>query len=469
MPDFGPLVPDLPPFGHEGLVTAQNVIPNSSGVYEPVRSPSEFTAALAETWMGGGYFEGTGGNTALLAGTSVNLYSYSGGAWTGELAASSYTQPWFFSQFGNLVICTNGGAPQKYDLSTGTASALGGTPPSASYSAIVKDFVFASGNSSNTNRVYWSAINNAEGWTVGTDQSDYQDLPDGGPVTGLAGGDYGLAFQANAITVFEYVGGATIFNVRKVSQEIGAMCHGSIAQAGKRCFFYHRRGFYMFLDGETVPIGRGKIDKTFRNLYSVDEIQNNIRASVDPERNVVFFSMPDRLWVYNWESERWGVIYYPGIVGIGLGATSSVTLEDIAVLFPSIEDVTPSLDDPYWQGGSPLILAVLNDNKLHSFSGTMMEATFGLPRIELYPGREAHIRNARMLSDVTSGVILNVSTSLRLGDSQDTTQTTTMQANGDLPIRATGHFVQPTFTVQAGSDWSYAQGYDFAASPGGTL
>jgi hypothetical protein len=230
---FGTWAPDLPEFGHEGMVKARNAYSGILG-YEPIRALSVITAALPATWKGGGAFKGPDGTTTLIAATNGGLYILTASAATLS-TAGVYTANWYFYQFGNLVVCVNGGAPLKYNLSAGTSAALGGTPPTSSYGAIVKDFVFLAGNSSNQNRVYWSAINNAEGWTVGTNQCDVQDLPDGGAITGLAGGEFGLAFQDDAITIFEYVGTPAIFNRRKVSIRSGRCATARLpSMAGRR-------------------------------------------------------------------------------------------------------------------------------------------------------------------------------------------------------------------------------------------
>jgi hypothetical protein len=69
-----------------------------------------------------------------------------------------------------------------------------------------------------------------------------------------------------------------------------------------------------------------------------------------------------------------------GIVGISTGRTASLTLEDIAVTFPSIEDVTPAFDDPFWRGGDPMLLIAKTDGKLYSFgASTNLEASFRFP------------------------------------------------------------------------------------------
>jgi hypothetical protein len=467
MAKLGSWSPDLPEFGHPGLVKARNAYSGILG-YEPIKALSQVTAALGATWRGGGAFTGSDGTSVLLAGANGGLYRLT--STTSTLASAGvYTSNWFFVQFGDLVICVNGGAPLKYNITDATAAALGGSPPTCQYAAIVKDFVFLAGNSSNQNRVYWSAIDNAEGWTIGSSESDVQDLPEGGAITGLAGGEFGLAFQDEAIHMFEYVGTPFIFTRRKISNSIGALCHGSIAQHGRQTFFYSRRGFYKFVDGEVQAIGRNMVDRTFRNTYSVSEIQGNLRCSIDPERSLVIWSMPDRLWVYNFENDMWSDVAIVGIVGISTGRTASLTLEDIAVSFPSIEDVTPSLDDTFWRGGDPMLLISMTDGKLYSFgSSDNLEASFRFPQLEINSGRVSHVRNSRIIGNCTSAQV-SIDCRARMGDAPLNIVSNDYRTNGEVPIRASGRYVQPEITLAAGTEWSAVQGFELEASAGERL
>jgi hypothetical protein len=59
------------------------------------------------------------------------------------------------------------------------------------------------------------------------------------------------------------------------------------------------------LTAKWSPIGRNMVDRTFRNTYSVSEITASLRCTIDPERSLAIWSMPDRLWVYNFDNEMW--------------------------------------------------------------------------------------------------------------------------------------------------------------------
>lgn len=465
--------PDLGDFGHDGLVIARNVIPGLNGRKEPVGAPSAFSAALPAAWKGGGYFShATAGTTytALLAGTAAGLYLLDASAATAKHTAALAGNWWFFEQFGNTVIAVNGGAPAKYTLSTGLGAALGGSPPQAAFVAVVKDMVaLAGGGNAPSNVVYNSALNNSEGWTIGTNQADSTEIPDGGAITGLAGGETLRVFQDSAINVMDYTGGEDIFIRRKVSSSIGALCQGGIATLGGVDYFWHRSGFHRLVPGaEPEPIGFGKVDQAFRSTYSDAEVQTKLRCAVDPVRQIIVWSMPGAAWIYHTVTGEWGTISYADLSAVTLGATPGYTLEQIAVTNPSIEGVTPSLDDPYWQGGYPILLmAHSGDFKLYSFSGSNMAASITLPKMELFPGRETILRNARIDGDVVSGVAVSIARSARLGDAQTAVSAANMRTNGDTPIRARGRYLQPTISTDAGAVWGYIQGLALEGAPGG--
>jgi hypothetical protein len=437
--------------------------------YAPVKSLSSVTAAMDEAWSGAAAFTAYDGTKVLLAGTNANLYALTSTTATVKATIAS-GKPWYFAQFGNFVIGVYGDAPEKYTITTGVAAALGGSPPDASMVAIVRDQVFLAGDPAAGNTVTWSGLNDSEGWTIGTNQCDNQQIPDGGLITGLAGGEYGLVFQSAAIHIFEYVGTPLIYTRRKISDGIGALCQGVIAQSGKRVFFLDRSGFQMFLDGQITAIGVDRVDKTFFDTYSAAQIEAQCHTTVDPARQLVVWSMPDRLWTYHWGKERWSDIYVPGIVGVCQGQTDEVTLEDIAVLYPSIEDVPVSLDDPLWRGGDPMILVALNDFTLATFGGsTSLEAQFRLPKLEPYKGYDTCVNNCRIDTDAPDGVTLQIDTSRTLGGAQTSTISTDLRSNGDTPIRCRGRYVQPQITIAEGTNWSFIEGLSPEGPRGGRL
>ena len=115
-------------------------------------------------------------------------------------------------------------AVQVFDLTASSAFAdLGGIPPPARYIAVVGRFLVLSGLGSGTPyRIQWSGLNAITTWTPGTNQSDYQDFPDGGIVRGVAGGEYGVVFQDASIRRMTYAPGSpVIFQIDRITEEKG--------------------------------------------------------------------------------------------------------------------------------------------------------------------------------------------------------------------------------------------------------
>lgn len=463
---LGPWLPDLPAFGHEGLVVARNVFATPLG-YGPIKTYSAVTAALPETFRGGRAFRGIDGTNALLVGTDAGLYSYNGSGWDLEYGAA-YANRWQFAQFGDLAIGVQGAAPVKYTIATGTAALLGGTPPNGKYITTVKDFVVIAGVDSANSTAYWSAINNAEGWTVGTDQSDFQQLPDGGAITGLAGGEYLLLFQREQIWRGQYVGTPFIFQFDKISQGIGCIAADSIAQVGRTVYFISQRGFMALTDGAVTMIGANKIDSTFFAHYSVADIEAQVSVTVDPIRKIVAWAMPRRLWVYNWELDRWTDIE-GDFFAVSYGSDQSLTFEQIAALYPGgIETVPGSFDDPIWQAADPFLMIVAYDGTLGSF-GSEANARADLQMAQLEPGqgRDIRIRSVRVDTDATSGLTVTIDGKKRLGDSVATYTGGTIRPNGDVAIRASGRYIQPRIVFAEDADWTYVQDASLVQAAGG--
>lgn len=465
--DLGPWLPDLVPYGHEGLTICQNVYPAANG-YRPVRNVSQLTNALSVTWRGGGSFIGLDGTVATLAGTDSGLYSYSGTAWTLR-QSGTYSGKWQFAQYGGTVIGVNGAAPVKFTIPTSAGALLGGSPPSATMIAIVRDQVFLAGDPAANSTVYWSAINNSEGWTVGAAQADKQLLPDGGPITGMAGGEYGLVFQETAIHRFSYVGTPLIYQRDKISDGIGCITPGALATFGRMSFFLSNRGFYSITDGGLTAIGENQVNDWFAQQYARADIIANIRATVDPKRTLAIWSMPDCLILYNWVLQRWSYVSLPGLVGLSTGINAGVSLDALDALYPSgIDSIPVSLDAPIFAGGDPMLTVVLTDNRVYALGGDYLAATLQSPLLEPITGRTARVRRARVYGDPVSGVMLTVGSAARQGDVLVDTSSNTITASGYMPIRFSDQFMRYRVDVAAGTAWTYLSGINFDMAAGGS-
>lgn len=456
---FGPWEPDKA--APTTCRDARNVMPGADGYY-PVAGFSAITPALASGFLGGGAFVGLDGTAALLAGTATDLYRYSGTSWSSVYTGSATS--WRFAQYGTLVIAATGGAPVKFDLAGGTAAVLGGSPPDASLVATVRDFVVLAGNPAALQTVTWSGFNDAEGWTSGTNQSDDQILPDGGEIMGLAGGEYGLILQRRAIKRMSYVGDPIIFQIDEISSNVGCMAKGSVAQAGRLVFFLSERGFFYTDGNDTVPIGDQKFNKWFFSRFSRADIEAGITAAVDPRANVVYWTMPGSpgtVLIYSLTLQKAAYLEMP-VKAVFDGFTANVSLEALDALYPSgIDSIPVSLDDPMFAGGNPLVLFASSADIVGTLAGDNLEARLTTARVELIPGKRTRVRSIRPVTDAENGSV-TVDMRAHDGDTASPVSASTRQPNGEYPVRANGRHMSTTFTIQAGSDWTYAQGLDVA-------
>lgn len=452
---FSEWLPDLGDNG-EHLTLADGVYPIGNG-FAPVGSPQENTDAIPSTYLGGAAYVGSSGTAALLAGSSANLYRYSGLSWASVLGGLSATA-WDFCQFGDLVVCTTGAAPVKFDIEGGTAGALGGSPPSATMCATVAEgYVFLAGEPDNEHTVLWSAFNDAEGWTSGVGGSGFKELYSGGRVTGLAGGEYAIVLQENQVTRASEAGEGS-FAFDPISENIGCMTQGSVGQEGRMVFFYSQRGFMMTEGNTVIPIGNERINRTFRERYTRDDIISLISCSVDPSNSRVFWAMPDRLWCFNWELDRWSTITVQNN-GLFSGFSANISLEALDSIYPGGVDTIPfSLDDPRFSGGVPRMYVVQPDRKLYTLSGSNMKASWELAEMDNNVANR--YRRARPNSDSLS-YSLTMKGGQQRGALNKVKTFTNLRPSGDMDIRFRARHIKPRLEIPVGAEWTYCKGIEF--------
>ncbi len=193
---FGEWLPDQP--GVIGaLTTAKNCYPRAVG-YGPFPQEVNYSADASQDINNVVAARATDGTTRVFAGGSTKLFRLdSGDLSLDDVSATTYTSStrWRFTQFGNKLIAGNeANTLQAYDLtSTGNFANLASDAPKAKFVTVVRDFVVTGFQTSYPFRVQWSGINNETTWAAsGTTQADFQDIPDGGNIQGVTGGEFGL-------------------------------------------------------------------------------------------------------------------------------------------------------------------------------------------------------------------------------------------------------------------------------------
>jgi hypothetical protein len=461
LPDY---LPDQTPNSGtlEGL---QNGFPIVNGM-GPVRDFQSISDAISGGFKGGAAVIADDGTSYLLVGTTTSLLRYTGGTWATLVGSLTIADQWRFAGFGNFVVAVNGSATYEVDLAAGTAALLTGAPAGNSVT-VVGDYVVIGQGADDLLSVFTSDINDHTRW-VPDEGATQQPQLTGGEVMGLAGGEYGVILQRRRLVRMNRTGDvAAPFEYDAITENVGCASKGSVAQWGRSVFFLSDQGFMALEDGQAlVPIGTEKIDRTFQALIAPDDY-GRLFSAVDPVRKLVIWAVPGNpgfLFAYNFELQKWGFARLP-TDGVFAAFTSSQTLEEVSADNPDLDAMTVSLDDPMFSGGNPQLYAVQN-GEIGTLSGDTLEAVFELGFMELAPGRRARLQGVRPVTDATD-LSMTVRMSERQGDAGTVKTGGDYRASGKVPFRASGRYHRLTWTIPAGTEWSYAHAFEAEYDVGG--
>jgi hypothetical protein len=357
---FPEYAPDISPFGEEESQIIQNVYPRKDG-YGPAPSPSIYSATLSGACRGFFYARKADGSITIFAATATKLYQLNNTnfTWTdvskagGSYSAIPTGDQWQFAQFNNFVFAVQiNVAPQVFDLTSSTAFAdLGGSPPQARYIAVVNRFVVLSGlGSSSPYRIQWSGLNATTTWTSGVNSSDFQDLPDGGIVRSVGGGEYGLITQDAAIRRMIYAPGAPYtFQIERVVSDNGIFAPLSLIEAADRLFYCSTGGFATVAPGGYPQyIGKERVDRTFFADVDASNLQLMV-GCYEPGSTRVCWAYKslagqagiyDKALIYDFALDRWSIL--TGQAGQYIASLSrpGLTLENMDMLASGVISVT---------------------------------------------------------------------------------------------------------------------------------
>ena len=457
---FGEWLPDQP--GVTGAVMeAVNCFPVTNG-YAPLREAADYSDASGETLLvafAGKY----AGASALFAASATSIYKFDSSDASLDAVKTSYSsvEAWDVTQFGSKLIMANGSnVLQTWDLGgSTTVSALSASAPTAKYVTVVRDFVVAANVGGEESRVYWSDINDETDWTPSTaSQSDSQLIPDGGDVTGIAGGEYGLIFLERAVYRMSYSGSPYFFQFDAISRTLGCISNGSIAQFGGLTYFLSDDGFYV-CDGQTVKnIGLEKVNRWFFENAIPDQLINAVSSTVDPIRKLVIWNFKNTfggryLLIYSIDLNKWSY-GTTDIYNLSYGYTPSATLEQVDNYNTSIDALDIPLDSRLWAGGQLLAMGV-REQKIVVISGAIKSAYVVSGDIDI--GRsivtlaKPIVDNGSATVAVASRDLLNETIEFGTAVSADAENRCSLRSNGDY------HRIKVTPT---GSNWKTLVGVD---------
>jgi hypothetical protein len=459
---FGDWLPDQP--GVTGAVTdAKNCYPVANG-YAPFRSEADYSddAAQALLITFAGKF---GGATTLFAAGATQIYKFdSNDASLDAATTTGYTavEGWDVTQFGEKIILANGQDKlQAWTLNSSTNFAdLAAAAPTAKFVTVVKDFVVAAYVAGGEeNKVYWSDINDETDWTPGAaSQSDFQVIPDGGDITGLAGGEYGLVFLERAIYRMTYAGSPFFFQFDAISRSLGCISNGSIAQYGGLTYFLADDGFYV-CDGQSVKqIGAEKVNRWFFSNVVPNEIFAGMSATVDPINKLVIWRFPATfgrklLIIYSIDLDKWSYAETT-TTSIAYVLTPSATLEQVDNYNSSIDALDIPLDSRVFAGGQ-LLFAGVSGSKIIAFQGQPKTAQITTGDIDM--GRST----VMLVRPTVDGGSASVAVSSRdlLSEQVEFYMDVPADAENRVSIRSNGEYHRLRLTP-TGANWTTAVGMD---------
>lgn len=473
---FGEWMPDQP--GITGVLTdAKNIVSQAVG-YGPLPTAATFSVAADQnltTLVAG---KTPANATKLFAAGSTKIFDVSGvGALTNVSKTGGYTPNAFadrfrFTQFGNVIIGTNYSDPmQAYTLGTSTAFAdLSASAPICRYLTVVRDFVVTAFTTESSTvyptRVRWSDINDETNWTPSaTSQADYQDIPDGGQIVGIRGGEFGLVFMEKGIHRMTYIGTPLIFQFDNISRGKGCIAASSIAQIQGVTFFLSDDGFYM-CDGQNVtPIGAEKVDRYF--FADADESAfDSMSAAVDPIRKLVIWNYKTtfsqrKLIIYNFKTQKW-TYGDAGADYISDASTAATSLEGLDSISTSIDALMVSLDSILYMGGK-YFLGGTSGAYVVTYNG--QPATGQIITGDINLGGRSVVTLARPQVDNGSADVSVASRTL-LSDQLNYSTPVSADSENRVSLRSNGYYHRIKVTP-TGPSWKTAVSVDVDVAPQG--
>lgn len=467
--NFTEWLPDQP--GVVGaLVTAKNVYPRAVG-YGPFPEEEDYSQAATQNLNNVVAAKTNDGATKVFGAGSTKLFLLdSSDLSLDDVSAGTYTTTdrWRFTQFGNYLIAA--GSPntlQAYDLtSTGNFAVISSGAPVVKFVTVVRDFVVTGNQPYTGNRVQWSGIDNPTTWSTSSlTQADFQDLPDGGDVQGITGGEFGIVLLENSIYRMSYIGTPFVFQFDNIARNLGCYEPNSVIQWQGITYWLAADGFYSCNGQQVENIGGEKVNRYFFSTV-IDSSINNMSAAVDPERNLIVWGYPTldntyRLMIYHTVTKRWS--YADSTVSrVASSSTPSATLEGLDNYSASIDALATSLDSRVWLGGK-LSLAGVSATKIITFSGPAKTGLIETP--DFGNGIASMVSLARpVVNDGSASVA--IASRMLLSDTPTFGALVAANSDNRVGLRSVGKYHRLRVTP-TGNNWSSAIAVDVDVNPAG--
>ena len=467
---FGEWLPDQP--GVIGaLTTARNCYPKAVG-YGPFPQEVDYSDDAPQALTAAAAAKDTNSITSIYAAGTTRLFKLdtSDFSWD-DISATTYsgTSGWKFTQFGNSLIAANESNTMQFiDVMSGTTFAnIAVDAPKAKFVTVVRDFVVSGYQTANKSRIQWSGINNEKTWTTSaTTQADFQDVPDGGFVQGVTGGEFGLVLLERSIVRMSYVGTPLIFQFDNIARNRGCFEPNSVIQWQGITYFLGDDGFYA-CDGQNLKnIGAEKVNRYFFNSLKESDL-GNMSAAIDPINNLVVWGYPSvdtdyRALIYHIATGKWSYAD-SSATRVAPVSTPSITLEGLDAFSASIDALGVSLDSRNWLGGKLLLLGI-KGSKLITFTGAAKTATIETSDIES-PANQSMVTMIKPIVDNGTGSA-SVASRLQLNQTVSFPSVTAANSENRIGTRSYGRYHR--VKLEPSGNWTTAIGMDVDIQSAGT-
>lgn len=207
-----------------------------------------------------------------------------------------------------------------------------------------KQFLFAldinSNGVSTRDGVRWSAPADIGGVPPTWDHLDFTSTAglttlggDGGAIVdGLSLRDAFVVYRKRGVTVFDYIGGRFIWQIRHLQSSAGLISKNAVTEVRGR-HYYISEGDVLVNDGNTIEsLMNNRIKKRFNESFDTDNYRNSYVIK-NESYNEIWFCIPEHghtypnvAYVYNWEDGSWAVREIPEAPFSSYGEQTSIPL-----------------------------------------------------------------------------------------------------------------------------------------------
>ncbi len=504
---WGGAAPDAPDLATTGPITplavASNVTPREDGSYGPwgaqeflgnalqaiVKGSISLTDSNSIAWT----FAGDGSRSNLGDLYESSDYQFTKVSKGGTSYVVNDEEYWGFTEFDTQVIATTITAPLQAktkgvagnfaDLITGT------NKPQARHIATIGNFVvlgntFDSTDGAKLNRVWWSGFRDPTTFDPSSaTQSDFEDLPEGGRVQALVGGqEYGTIMQSNMIRRMTYRGDAAIWDFDPVDRTRGTPIPRSVTARGRLLAYIAEEGFMLFDGLTSTEIGDGQVDRSFWNEFDPND-RNSVSAAIDPVQKLIVWAypanggtnrLPNKLVIFNYgkTSRRWSTIDIECdmvTTGFLLGLNVDSPDPRLANIDTSVW-ANRSIDSIIFKGGFTSLSSYDLEHRFSTFDGAALAMRIESKDLALFQGQNAAVNKIRPLVEGEISVFLGVR-----NIQGDTITYLPEKAKGENGLahfadqETSARYHRICLKAESGASWNKASGHQTYARPSGVF